>query len=53
LEFGLKEISYVDYRWTPVCLVHLMFDGLVSFSVVKLWVFHEETEFCVGFHKCL
>jgi len=31
--------------------VHLMFDGLVYFSVLQPWVFHEEKEFCVGFCK--
>jgi len=32
--------------------VYLVFDGLVSLSVIQLWVFHEEKEFCVGFCKC-
>jgi len=31
--------------------VHLMFHGLVSFSVVKLWDFYDKKEFCVGFCK--
>ena len=45
------KIIFCRLKMDTCVPVHLMFDGLSSFSVVQIWGFHEEKEFCVGFCK--